>query len=98
MDQCGSETLDTFLHNVSLFRNKIPHKFAGYRSTVNVIFVNIYLMLTDNYTDSYELTLLRFTGMDVKFISLAAEDLNLTLNYRICGERCRVGEDPYIST
>jgi hypothetical protein len=30
MDQCGSETLDSFLHNVSLFPNKIPHKFAGY--------------------------------------------------------------------
>jgi hypothetical protein len=31
----------------------------------------------------------------VKFISLVAEVLNLTLNYRICGESCRVGEYRY---
>jgi hypothetical protein len=82
MVQCGCETLDTFLHNVSLFPNKIPHLFSGCHSTA---FVNAFSMLTDNYADSYGRTILRLGGISVKFVSLVAEALNLTLNYRICG-------------
>jgi hypothetical protein len=65
-----SETLATFLHNVSLFRNIIPHKFAGYPSTAVVSIVKLYLMLTDNSMDSNGRTVLRFAGIDVKLLSL----------------------------
>jgi hypothetical protein len=87
MDRCGCETVDNFLHNVSLFPNKIPHKFAGCSTTAHVEVVNPYLMLTDNYTDSYGRTNLRFEGIDVKFLSLVAEVLNLTIKYRILGKQ-----------
>jgi len=88
VDQCSCENLDAFLHNVSLFPNKIPRKFAGCPSTAFVEIVNPYLMLTDNYTDSDGRTLLRFAGIDVKYLSLVTEALNLTLNYSMCGEKC----------
>ena len=83
VDQCRCETLDTFLHNVSLFPNKIRHKFAGCPSTAFVDFVNPYLKLTDNYTDSDGRTVLRSAGIDVKYLTLVTEALNLTLNYTI---------------
>jgi hypothetical protein len=94
MDQCGRETLDTFLHNGSLFPNKIPHKFAGCLSTVFVSVLNPYSMLTDNYTDSNGRTVLKLAGISVKFVSLVAEALNLTLNYRICRYHCRDEQHP----
>jgi hypothetical protein len=93
MDQCGSETLDTFLYSLSLFPNKIPHKFSGCRSTAHVKVINPYVMITDNYTDSYGRTVFRFTGIVVKFFSLVGEALNLTVNYRIFGKRSK--DKPY---
>jgi hypothetical protein len=86
MDQCWSETVDTFLHNLSLFPNKIPHKFAGCRSTAHVIVIIPYVIITDNCTDSYGRTVFRFTEIVVKFLSLVAEVLNLSVNYGIIGK------------
>jgi hypothetical protein len=94
MDQCGCETLDTFLHNISLFPNKIPNKFCGCLSTALFSVVNPYVMLTDNYTDSYGRTVLRLEEINVKFVSLVAEALNLTVNYRICGYDCEDEQHP----
>ena len=88
VDQCGCENLHTFLHNVSLFPNKIPRKFSGCPSIAFVEIVNPYIMLTDNYTDSDSRTVLRFAGIDVKYLTLVNEALNLTLNCRMCGEKC----------
>jgi hypothetical protein len=94
VDQCRCENLDAFLRNVSLFSNKIPHKFAGCPSAVFVEVVNPYLMLTDNYTDSDGRTLLRFAGIDVVYLTLVAKVLNLTLNYSLCGKQCGDKERP----
>ena len=94
VDQCRCENLDGFSHNVSLFPNKIPHKFAGCPSTAFVDVVNPYLMLTDNYTDSDGLNVLRFAGIDVNYLTLVTEALNLTLNYSLCGKECGDKERP----
>jgi hypothetical protein len=85
LDQCGSETLDTSLHNVSLFTNEIPHKFSGCPTTAYVQDVKPYVIrvLTDNFTDSGGHTVLRFSGIIVKYLSLVTEALNLTLKYTI---------------
>jgi len=91
VDHCGCENLHNFLHNVSLFPNKIPRKFAGCPSTAFVDVVNPYLMLTDNYTDSDGRTVPRFAGIDVQYLTLVTEALNLTLNYSICDGNC--GDD-----
>ena len=55
VDQCECENIEDFLHNVSLFPNKIPRNFAGCPSIAFVDRFGPYLMLTDNYTDSYGL-------------------------------------------
>jgi hypothetical protein len=94
LHQCVYETLDTFLHKVSLFPKKIPHRFAVCLSTFHVTFINPYLTLTDNYTDSYGRTDLGFEGNNVKILSLVAEVLNLTLNYRICEDICEIRNHP----
>jgi hypothetical protein len=94
VDQCGCETLDAFLHNVSLFPNKIPHKFAGCHSIAFVDVVNPYLTLTDNYTDSDGRTVLKFAGIEAKYLTLVTEALNLTLNYNICGGTCEFEKYP----
>lgn len=94
MDQCRSETFDTFLHNVSLYPNKIPRKFAGCPCSAFVAVVSPYVMLTDNYTDSAGRTVGMFSGIDVEFINLVAEALNLTLNYSLCGAQCGDRERP----
>jgi hypothetical protein len=96
VDQCSCETLDAFLHNVSLFPNKILRKFAGCPSTAFVEIVKPSVMLTDNYTDSDGRTVLRFAGIDVKYLSLVTEALNLTLNYSICVEKCNTKNHPIL--
>jgi hypothetical protein len=96
VDQCSCENLDAFLRNVSLFPNKIPRKFAGCRTTVYVEIVRPHLMLTDNYTDSDGRTVLGFTGIDVLYLSLVAETLNLTLNYSLCVKSCGKTNHPYV--
>lgn len=94
VDQCRCGTLDAFLSNVSLFPNKIPHKFAGCPSAAFVDVLNPYLMLTDNYTDSDGRTVLRFAGIEVKYLTLVSEALNLTLDLSLCGKKCGDGKDP----
>jgi Ligand-gated ion channel. len=88
MDQCGCETLNEFLHNISLFPNKIPHKFAGCPTIVKADVSSPYLMLTDSYTDSDGRAVLTLTGIDVKFLTLVSEALNLTLDYCILYKTC----------
>jgi hypothetical protein len=88
IDQCGSEDVDGSLHNVSLFPNKIPRKFAGCSTTAYVSLVNPYAMLTDNYTGSDGRTVHRFEGVDVAYLTLVTEALNLTLNFAVCGKKC----------
>ena len=92
VDQCRCEILDTFLHNVSLFPNKIPQKFAGCLSRAFVAVANPNLRLTHTYTLSGNRTVFRFAGIDVKYLTLVTEALNLTLIYSICGEKCEVGK------
>jgi len=71
--KCGSENLDDFLHNVSLFPNKIPRNFAGCPSIAFVELLGPYLKLTDNYTVSGGRTVLSFAGIDVKYLTLVTE-------------------------
>jgi hypothetical protein len=51
-------------------------------------------MLTDNYTDSDGRTVLWFAGIDVKYLTLVTDALNLTLNYSICVQTCGGQERP----
>jgi hypothetical protein len=88
MDQCGCENIDTDLHNVSLFTNKIPNKFAGCPATAYLEDVAPYVMLTDNFTDLDGRTVLRFSGIVVKYLSLVTEALNLRLKYCAPQEDC----------
>jgi hypothetical protein len=63
---CVCENIDTILHNVPFFPNKVSHKFTECSSTGFVKVLKTYLMITDNYTDSVGHTAVSLAGVEVK--------------------------------
>jgi hypothetical protein len=81
--QCVGGSDGQISTNGNLFPNKIPNNLLGCPIKVAVVDVAPYVMLTENYTEEGGNTVYRFRGLEIEYLLLVSEVLNLTLDFHL---------------
>lgn len=92
MDQCQAENVGQFLYNSPLFPNKIPDIFPGCPLVAFANNLKPYVMLTNASTDSYGHAIYEVGGIEMEYLNLVVDALNLTLEVIWCEHECNYEE------
>jgi hypothetical protein len=78
--------------NEPLFPNKIPNNLLGCPIKVSAVDIAPYVMLTENYTEKGGNTVYKFRGLEIEYLLLVSEALNLTIDYHLFEDKETFGD------
>jgi hypothetical protein len=82
VDIWGKENEGRFLRQADLFPSKIPKNFNGSYINVSAVAFHPVLVYNGNYTDERNQTKYNFTGIEILFLHLITNALNLQVSYQ----------------